>query len=61
MVPDEVFPRSHQRRNSDKFLFYFADQGVLGIAAKYADDEPKLVKFMSEALPQRKISNEVFR
>ena len=29
-------------------LFYFADQGVLGMAAKYADDEPKLVKFMSD-------------
>ena len=27
-------------------LFYFADQGVLATAAKYADDEPKLVKFM---------------
>lgn len=30
------------------FLFYFADQGVLGIAAKYADDEPTLMKFMSD-------------
>jgi len=30
------------------FLFYFADQGVLGLAAKYADDEPKLMKFMSD-------------
>jgi CHAP domain len=29
-------------------LFYFADQGVLGMAAKYADDEPKLIKFMSD-------------
>jgi hypothetical protein len=29
-------------------LFYFADQGVLGMAAKYADDEPKLMKFMSD-------------
>jgi hypothetical protein len=29
-------------------LFYFADQGVLGMAAKYADDEPKLTKFMSD-------------
>jgi hypothetical protein len=28
-------------------LFYFADRGVLGTAAKYANDEPKLVKFMS--------------
>ena len=30
------------------FLFYFADQGVLAIAAKYADDEPMLIKFMSD-------------
>jgi CHAP domain len=30
------------------FLFYFADQGVLGMAAQYADDEPKLTKFMSD-------------
>jgi hypothetical protein len=30
------------------FLFYFVDQGVLGMAAKYADDEPKLMKFMSD-------------
>ena len=30
------------------FLFYFADQGVLSIAAKYADDEPELTKFMSD-------------
>jgi hypothetical protein len=30
------------------FLFYFADQGVLAIAAKYADDEPVLIKFMSD-------------
>jgi hypothetical protein len=29
-------------------LFYFADQGVLGMAAKYADDELKLIKFMSD-------------
>jgi len=29
-------------------LFYFADQGVLGMAAKYADDEPMLMKFMSD-------------
>jgi hypothetical protein len=29
-------------------LFYFADQGVLGMAAKYADDEPKLIRFMSD-------------
>ena len=29
-------------------LFYFADQGVLRMAAKYADDEPKLMKFMSD-------------
>lgn len=29
------------------FLFYLADQGVLGVAAKYVDDEPKLIKFMS--------------
>jgi hypothetical protein len=29
-------------------LFYFADQGVLGMAAKYADDEPELIKFMSD-------------
>ena len=29
-------------------LFYFADQGVLATAAKYADDEPKLIKFMSD-------------
>ena len=29
-------------------LFYFPDQGVLGMAAKYADDEPKLIKFMSD-------------
>jgi hypothetical protein len=29
-------------------LFYFADQGVLGLAAKYADDEPTLIKFMSD-------------
>jgi hypothetical protein len=29
-------------------LFYFADQGVLGIAAKYADHEPMLMKFMSD-------------
>jgi hypothetical protein len=29
-------------------LLYFADQGVLGAAAKYADDEPKLIEFMSD-------------
>ena len=29
-------------------LFYFADQGVLGMAAKYADNEPTLMKFMSD-------------
>jgi hypothetical protein len=29
-------------------LFYFADQGVLGTAAQYADDEPTLMKFMSD-------------
>jgi len=29
-------------------LFYFADQGVLGMAAKYTDDEPTLIKFMSD-------------
>jgi hypothetical protein len=29
-------------------LFYFANQGVLSMAAKYADDEPKLIKFMSD-------------
>jgi uncharacterized protein (TIGR02594 family) len=29
-------------------LFYFADQGVLGMAAKYADNEPELIKFMSD-------------
>jgi hypothetical protein len=29
-------------------LFYFANQGVLGMAAKYADDQPKLIKFMSD-------------
>jgi CHAP domain-containing protein len=29
-------------------LFYFADQGVLGMAAKYAEDEPQLIKFMSD-------------
>jgi hypothetical protein len=29
-------------------LFYFADQGVLAMAAKYAEDEAKLIKFMSD-------------
>jgi hypothetical protein len=29
-------------------LFYFADQGVLAMAAKYVEDEPKLIKFMSD-------------
>jgi hypothetical protein len=29
-------------------LFYFADQGVLTMAAKYADDEPKLMEFMRD-------------
>lgn len=29
-------------------LFYFVDQGVLGMAAKYAEDEPKLVTFMRD-------------
>jgi CHAP domain len=29
-------------------LFYFTNQGVLVVAAKYADDEPKLVKFMRD-------------
>jgi uncharacterized protein (TIGR02594 family) len=29
-------------------LFYFADQGVLATAAKYADDEPKLIGFMRD-------------
>ena len=29
-------------------LFYFADRGVLGMAAKYAEDEPKLVTFMRD-------------
>jgi hypothetical protein len=29
-------------------LFFFADQGVLATAARYADDEAKLIKFMSD-------------
>jgi hypothetical protein len=29
-------------------LFYFADQGVLAMAAMYVEDEPKLIKFMSD-------------
>ncbi len=29
-------------------LFYFANQGVLGMAAKYAGDEPALIKIMSD-------------
>jgi hypothetical protein len=29
-------------------VFYFADRGVLATAAKYADDEPKLVEFMRD-------------
>jgi hypothetical protein len=29
-------------------LFYFGDQGVLAMAAKYADDEPGLMKFMRD-------------
>ena len=29
-------------------LFYVADRGVLGMAAQYADDEPTLMKFMSD-------------
>jgi uncharacterized protein (TIGR02594 family) len=29
-------------------LLYFADQGVLATAARYADDEPALIKFMSD-------------
>jgi uncharacterized protein (TIGR02594 family) len=29
-------------------LFYFPEQGVLRMAAKYADDKPKLMKFMSD-------------
>jgi hypothetical protein len=29
-------------------LFNFADQGVLAMAARYAGDEPKLVKFMRD-------------
>ena len=29
-------------------LFYFADQGVLATAPSYADDEPKLMKFMRD-------------
>jgi uncharacterized protein (TIGR02594 family) len=29
-------------------LFYFADQGLLATAAKYVDDEPQLIKFMSD-------------
>jgi uncharacterized protein (TIGR02594 family) len=29
-------------------LLYFADQGVLATAATYADDEPRLIKFMSD-------------
>jgi uncharacterized protein (TIGR02594 family) len=29
-------------------LFYFADQGVLATAARYADDEPKLIGFMRD-------------
>jgi CHAP domain len=29
-------------------LLYFADQSVLATAAKYADDEPQLMKFMSD-------------
>jgi uncharacterized protein (TIGR02594 family) len=29
-------------------LFYFADQGVLATAAKYADDELTLIEFMSD-------------
>lgn len=29
-------------------LFYFNDQGVLVTAAKYADDEPRLMKFMRD-------------
>lgn len=29
-------------------LFYFADRGVLAMAAKYAGDEPKLIRFMRD-------------
>jgi hypothetical protein len=29
-------------------LLYFADQGVLAVAARYTEDEPKLIKFMSD-------------
>jgi hypothetical protein len=29
-------------------LFYLTDRGVLGTAAQYADDEPALMKFMSD-------------
>src|SRR5215469_18169774 len=29
-------------------LFYFADKGVLAIAAKYVEDEPELIRFMSD-------------
>ena len=29
-------------------LFYFADQGVLAMAAKYTEVEPKLIKFMND-------------
>ncbi len=29
-------------------LFYFADQGVLAMAAKYASDKPTLMRFMSD-------------
>lgn len=29
-------------------LFNFADQGLLGVAATYVDDEPKLTRFMSD-------------
>jgi hypothetical protein len=29
-------------------LLYFADQGLLATAAKYADDEPKLMRFMRD-------------
>jgi uncharacterized protein (TIGR02594 family) len=29
-------------------LLYFADQGVLTTAARYADDEPTLIKFMND-------------
>jgi hypothetical protein len=49
-LPDEIPPRSHERRNGDAAIspIKLADQSVLATAAKYASDKPALIRFMRD-------------